>query len=44
MDRIGIKIAAPPIQGRANDELIDYLAKVLGIRKSALKIISVSIY
>lgn len=35
-----IKIAAPPVDGAANDELIKFLAKNLGVAKSAVEIIS----
>ncbi|RPH39755.1 MAG: DUF167 domain-containing protein, partial [Burkholderiales bacterium] len=34
-----IKIAAPPDKGKANKELVDFLAETLGIRKSAIQII-----
>ena len=33
-----IKIAAPPVKGRANQELIRFLSDILGIRKSDLSI------
>lgn len=35
-----IKIAAPPVDGAANAELIKFLAKKLGVPKSAVEIIS----
>ncbi len=31
---IGVQIAAPPVEGEANTELIKYFSKVLGLRKS----------
>lgn len=31
---IGVQIAAPPVEGEANTELVKYLSKVLGLRKS----------
>lgn len=31
---IGVQIAAPPVEGEANTELVKYLSKVLGVRKS----------
>ncbi len=34
-----VKIAAPPLEGKANKELISYLARCLQIRKSALTLI-----
>jgi uncharacterized protein (TIGR00251 family) len=35
-----IKVKAPPQKGRANDCLIDFLAKQLGVKKSSVKIIA----
>lgn len=35
-----IKIAAPPVDGKANQELIAFLAKTLGIPKSEVEIVS----
>ena len=32
-DQIKVKIAAPPEKGKANKEIISFLAKVLGLRK-----------
>ena len=34
-----IKIAAPPVEGKANKALIDYLAELLGLRVRQLTII-----
>ena len=34
-----VKLIAMPQDGKANDELIDYLAAVFGIRKSKIKIL-----
>ncbi len=34
-----VKIAAPPEKGKANKELIDFLAEELGVKKSAVSII-----
>lgn len=31
---VGVQIAAPPVEGEANTELVKYLSKVLGVRKS----------
>ena len=31
---IGVQIAAPPTDGEANAELLRYIARVLGVRKS----------
>ena len=33
-----VKVAAPPIKGKANKELISFLSKVLGISKNSLTI------
>ncbi|KAI5709700.1 hypothetical protein M8J76_006218 [Diaphorina citri] len=33
-DRIGVQINAPPVDGEANTELVKYLSKLLGLRKS----------
>lgn len=33
-----VKIAAPPVDGEANTELISFLSKLLGIRKSDLSL------
>ena len=35
-----IRLAAPPVDGEANDELIRFLAKVLGVPKGAVEIAS----
>lgn len=35
---IGIQIAAPPVDGEANTELIKYLSSVLAIKKSCFSI------
>lgn len=37
-DAIGVQIAAPPIDGEANTELIKYFSKVLELRKSDLSL------
>jgi uncharacterized protein (TIGR00251 family) len=34
-----VKIAAPPVKGRANKELIEFLGKALGVKKSSLAIV-----
>jgi len=38
-DTIKIKIAAPPIEGRANKELLCFLSRTLKIPKSSIEII-----
>jgi hypothetical protein len=35
-----VKIAAPPEKGKANQRLIEFLAKELGVRKNAISIIT----
>lgn len=31
---VGVQIAAPPVEGQANTELVKYISKLLGLRKS----------
>jgi uncharacterized protein len=35
-----IKLTAPPVEGKANKACIDFLARLLGVRRSALAIAS----
>jgi uncharacterized protein (TIGR00251 family) len=35
-----LRIAAPPVDGEANDELIRFLAKTLGVTKAQVTIVS----
>ena len=35
-EAVGVQIAAPPKDGEANEALVQYLASVLGIRKSSV--------
>ncbi|VDL71633.1 unnamed protein product [Nippostrongylus brasiliensis] len=37
-DEVGVAIAAPPRDGEANEELIDYMRSVLGLKKSELSL------
>ncbi len=37
-DALKIRLAAPPVDGEANEELIRFLAKTLGVAKSAVSI------
>jgi uncharacterized protein len=39
-DFIKIKITAPPVDGRANEECIRFLADVLGVKKDQVQILS----
>lgn len=37
-DRLRIRITAPPIDGKANEHLIKFIAKLCGVAKSAVTI------
>jgi hypothetical protein len=39
-DGIKIRVAAPPVDGAANDELVRFIAEALGLRRSAVSIVS----
>ncbi len=39
-DAIRIRLTAPPVEGRANEALIAFLAKRLGVRKSQVEIVA----
>ncbi len=39
-DRLKIRIKAPPVEGKANEECIATLAKALGLRKRDVEIVS----
>ena len=39
-DMLKIKISSPPEKGKANKEVIEYLTKVLGVKKNCVSIIS----
>jgi len=36
--QVRLRLAAPPVDGKANAELIRYLAKMLGVRRAAITI------
>ena len=38
-DALKIRLAAPPVEGEANEELVRFLAKTLGVTKSAVTIV-----
>jgi uncharacterized protein (TIGR00251 family) len=38
-DCLGVRLSAPPIEGRANKELIKFLAKKAGVPKSSITIV-----
>lgn len=37
-ERVRIALAAPPVEGRANDELLRHLAEVLGLARGAVRL------
>lgn len=39
-DALKIRLAAPPVDGKANDALVDYLAQALGVPKASIVIAS----
>jgi len=39
-DAVRIRVTAPPVEGRANEALIAFLAKQLGVRKSQVEIVA----
>jgi uncharacterized protein (TIGR00251 family) len=39
-DAIKIRLNAPPVEGKANDALIDFLANVLGVRRTQIEIVT----
>ena len=36
---LGVRVAAPPVKGKANKELIAFLSQLLGVSKSSLAIL-----
>ncbi len=38
-DRIKVSVTAPPVDGKANQAVIDVLAKALGVRRNHIEII-----
>jgi uncharacterized protein (TIGR00251 family) len=39
-DALKIRLTAPPVEGRANEALISFLAKRLGVRKRQVEIVA----
>lgn len=37
---IKVRLTAPPVEGKANEALIEFLAKVLGVAKSRIEIVA----
>ncbi len=38
-DALKIKLTSPPVEGKANEELIEFLSDTFKVRKSAIKIL-----
>ncbi|HOJ42676.1 MAG TPA: DUF167 domain-containing protein, partial [Syntrophorhabdaceae bacterium] len=38
-DTFKVKLTAPPVEGKANKELIDFLSQVFHVRKTDIKIL-----
>lgn len=39
-DALAIKLTAPPVEGAANKACIDFLAKVFGVKRSQVSLVS----
>src|SRR5437763_15165125 len=39
-DRLKVQLSAPPVDGAANEALIELLASTLGVKKSAVELVS----
>lgn len=39
-DTLKVRIAAPPVRGKANEAFVEFLAQVLGVRKRQVEIVS----
>jgi uncharacterized protein (TIGR00251 family) len=39
-DRLKIRIAAPPVDGRANEQLIDFLARLFEVPRSRVELLA----
>jgi hypothetical protein len=37
--RLKVKLTAQPLKGKANEELIEYLAEILGLKRSEVRIV-----
>ena len=37
---VRIRVASPPVEGKANDALLEFLARVLGVRRSRMEIVA----
>ncbi|MDA8326647.1 MAG: DUF167 domain-containing protein [Nitrospiraceae bacterium] len=38
-DALKVKLTGPPVEGKANEELIEFLSEIFGARKSAIAIV-----
>lgn len=38
-EMVKVRIAAPPVDGAANDELVDFLAETLGVSRAAVELV-----
>ena len=38
-DSLAVKLTSPPVEGRANKDLVKFLAKMLGVSPSSVKIV-----
>ncbi len=39
-DALKIRLTAPPVEGKANDALIEFLAELLGVRRAQIEILT----
>ncbi|MDA8233395.1 MAG: DUF167 domain-containing protein [Clostridia bacterium] len=39
-DAVKVRLTAPPVDGEANEALLEFLAKVLGVAKSQVELVS----
>jgi uncharacterized protein (TIGR00251 family) len=39
-EAVKIRLTAPPVEGAANEALVDFLSEILGVRKSQIEILS----
>ncbi len=39
-DRLKVRLTSPPVEGRANDCLMEFLSEILGVKKSALSLVA----
>lgn len=39
-DALKIRLAAPPVEGRANEALVDFIAEALGLPKRSVRIVA----